>query len=65
MDLFDDPKRSAAVAMGLGVVGAVFAGIGFGVGWVPLQVASIVILMLSGLTWAIRGVMEDQTSETQ
>ena len=62
LTLFDNPKRSAAVALALGLIGGILTAIAFGIENGPLVVIGIVILMASGVTWAIRGVREDQVA---
>ena len=65
MDLFDDPVRSRNLAMALGVLGGIITAIAVGISNTPVLVIGVVVLMASGITWAIRGVKEDQAAQSE
>jgi len=63
--IFDDPKQSFKLAMGLGVAGGILVAIAAGISNTPLLIVGIIVLMASGGAWAYRGVKEDQVAAEQ
>ncbi len=63
MDVFNDPKKSAYLALGLGFLGGPLVAIGIAAESVVVLVIGIILLAASGIAWAIRGVKEDELSE--
>jgi len=63
MDLFDDPKKSMQVALGLGALGGPLVAIGAAIDSSVVLIIGVIVLMASGVTWAVRGVKEDEAKE--